>query len=109
MDLTTIWYTSVAGIVAAAILIINILKRALVNVPAINKIPTWFMVVIVAFVLTYLANMVWHTLPGDNWLQLVMQSVLTAAVASGFWEWMGEATTTLRQTAIRSGIAPAKE
>ncbi len=109
MDITTFWYTSVAGIVAASILIINVLKRLLVNVDVLNKIPTWLLVVVVAGLLTYFANMKWHTLPGDSWVELIMQSIFTAAASSGFWEWMGNADVTIQQTAIRSGIHPTEE
>lgn len=109
IDIFLSWYTSVAGIVAVSILVINILKRALVNVPVINQIPTWFMVVIVAEILTFLCDRVFHTLPVQSPLDLFTQAFFYAAAASGLWEWLGELGTTIRQTAIKSGVNPTEE
>lgn len=107
MDWVTTWYTTTAGIAVAAIFFVNVAKKLLINVSYVNKIPTWVFCTLVAFVLTYFANQQWHTLPGDSWLILAMQSVVSAGLASGFWEWYNNTTTTLRETAIKSGINPA--
>lgn len=82
----TQWYGSVAGIVAATMIGVGILKRILANVNVLNQLPVWLYAVVLSAGLTTLANMVWHTLPGDLW-QLLTQSVIMAATASGFYEW----------------------
>ncbi len=109
MDVALSWYTSIAGIVTVAILAINVLKKLLINVDYINKIPTWILVVIVAEILTFICNRLWNTLPGDNYRDLFLQALVYAAAASGFWEWLGELNTTIRQTAIRSGVNPSED
>lgn len=80
------WYTSVAGIVTATVIIVGILKRALAAVEYLNSVPTWLYAVAVSCGLTAVTNLWWHTLPGDFW-QLAMQAVIAAATATGFYEW----------------------
>lgn len=81
------WYGSVGGIVLATGIAVGILKRAFAKVSVLNQIPVWLYSVLVSAGLTYLSNTVWHTLPGELG-QLLMQSVLMAATASGFYEWL---------------------
>lgn len=80
------WYTSVGGIGAATVLIVGVLKRLVGNVAWLMDVPTWVYAVVVSAGLTYLANVVWSTLPGDTW-DLMMQAVIIAAGASGFRSW----------------------
>lgn len=96
MDLT--WYTSIGGIVAATIVLVEILKRFLGNTPFIMKVPTWVYAVIIAVVLTEVAHAGFNTLPGDD-LPLLMQAVMLAAVASGFREWVGNVNKPLSASA----------
>ena len=84
------WYTSVAGIVAATILIVQVIKRFAGNVSYIGAIPTWVIAAVVAGSLSAAANAWWHTLPGPVW-EVVMQAVMLAAMASGFKEWLDPA------------------
>lgn len=102
MDLMN-WYTSVAGVVAATMLAVTILKRALGNVPYANTVPTWIYAVAVSGGLTYLTNAVWHTLPGTLW-QNMMQAVGMAAAASGFYEWLQTPTKPLAASAMSAGV-----
>lgn len=95
------WYSTVAGVVAATLLGVSILKRALGNVSGINQVPTWMFAVAVSALLTFLTNRVWKTLPGELW-QLMMQSVFMAAAASGFYEWLNGPTKTLQHSLIKA-------
>lgn len=99
------WYSSVTGVVAATILGVSILKRALANVNGLNGVPTWLYAVVMSAVLTFLTNRVWGTLPGELW-QLMVQVVMMAAAASGFYEWLNNSTTTsLKSSARKAGVA----
>lgn len=101
MDLN--WYTSVTGIVAATIFLVSMLKRALGNVPYANTVPTWLYAVAISSVLTALTNYVWHTLPGNLW-QNMMQAVMMAGNASGFYEWLQTPTKPLAESAMSAGV-----
>ncbi|MEN6605900.1 MAG: hypothetical protein ABFD60_01555 [Bryobacteraceae bacterium] len=92
MDLT--WYTNVVGIVAVTIFVIEVMKRLLGDVAFVKRFPTWLYAVLVAGILTEFAHAVLHTLQGDN-MQLLTQSVMLAAGASGFKEWFSNANKPL--------------
>ena len=102
MDITN-WYTSVAGIVAATILLVGVLKRAFGNVAYVNTVPTWMYAVGISASMTALANYIWHTLPGNFW-QNLMQAVMMAGSASGFYEWYNAPTKALASSAISAGV-----
>jgi hypothetical protein len=102
MDFTN-WYTSVTGVVAATILAVTILKRALGNVPYANTVPTWLYAVAISAGLTALTNYVWHTLPGNLW-QNMMQAVMMAGTASGFYEWVQSPDKPLAASAMSAGV-----
>jgi hypothetical protein len=102
MDFTN-WYTSVAGVVAATIVSVTILKRALGNVAYVNTVPTWMYAVLISGGLTALTNVVWHTLPGNLW-QNMMQAVMMAGTASGFYEWLQTPTKPLAASAMSAGV-----
>jgi len=96
------WYGSVAGIVVATVLLVEILKRTLGNQPWFGRVPTWLYAIVVSAVLTATARYGLHTLAGD-WLPLFNQAVLSAAVASGFKEWISNGTKPLSaSTAART-------
>jgi hypothetical protein len=97
------WYTSIAGIVAATIFSVTVLKRALGNVPYANTVPTWLYAVAVSAVLTVLTNYTWHTLPGALGENL-MQAVMLAGTASGFYEWLQAPTKPLAASARSAGV-----
>ena len=85
--LPTLWYTSRAGIIAATMLIVALLKRGLATVRYANQVPTWIYAAVVAGGLTFVLNRVLHTLPGDNIGELLWYAVMTAATAGGFHQW----------------------
>ena len=97
------WYTSVAGVVAATIFGVTVLKRALGNVQYVNTVPTWVYAVLISGILTFVTNRVWGTLPGDLW-QTMMQAVMMAGAASGFYDWLREPTKPLAAAAIAAGV-----
>jgi hypothetical protein len=102
-NLTLNWYTSVLGIVAFTAILVTVLKRLLGNVPYMNTVPTWVYAVAVSAMLTYLANAIWHTLPGELW-QTMMQAVGLAAMSSGFYEWLNNAGKPLAASAVSAGV-----
>lgn len=81
IDLTTI-----GGIVAATMLLVQALKSALANVRYLNALPVALYAMVVAAGLTWLAHGVLGVLPGDGWQSLAVQAVLASLVASGAWE-----------------------
>jgi len=82
------WYGSVTGIVAATILLVEIMKRFLGNTAYLKVVPTWVYAVLISCGLTACAHIWWQVLPGDD-LDLFTRAVMLAAVASGFREWFG--------------------
>jgi hypothetical protein len=97
------WYTSIAGIVAATMLGVSVLKRAFGNVAYLNTVPTWVYAVVISGVLTFLTNRIWATLPGEL-MPLLMQAVISAGTASGFYEWLKAPATPLAESAIKAGV-----
>lgn len=82
------WYTSIAGIIAATLIIVEILKRALGNVSVAMQVPTWVYAVTVAALLTYASKASGLLTDEGNVFALLMQAVMLAASASGFWSWL---------------------
>lgn len=97
------WYASVLGIVTVTGIGVSILKRAFGNLPYFNTVPTWVYSVIISAVLTFLTVNVWHTLPGELW-QTMMQAVIMAATASGFYEWLNHTDKPLAESARQAGV-----
>jgi hypothetical protein len=96
------WYSSIAGIVAATIVLVEILKHFCGNLPWFGKVPTWLYAVGIAIALTMVAHMGLKTLAGND-LELLTQAVMLAAVASGFKEWISNGTKPLSaSTAART-------
>lgn len=93
------WYSSIAGVVAATILLTGCLKRALARVRWLNEVPVWVYAVLLAAGLTALVNLVFHTLPGDFWV-LATQAIMLAASASGFYEWWAAAGKPLKDSDV---------
>jgi hypothetical protein len=99
----TNWYTSVAGIVGVTIFLVGVMKKLFGNVAYVNTVPTWLYAVAISAGLTTLANYIWHTLPGNLW-QNMMQAVMMAGSASGFYEWWNARTKPLAASAISAGV-----
>jgi hypothetical protein len=102
------WYTSSTGIILATGLGVTVLKRLLGNVAKLNAVPTWIYAIVLSGALTFLANRVWGTLPGELW-PLLAQIVLQAAAASGFYEWLNNGSKSLAMSAIAAKVSVARD
>ncbi len=78
---------TLTGIVAATTLVVEVLKRLLVSVKVLNRIPTWMYAIGTAIVLVLIANRVLGVLQGDMG-PLMWSAALLGASASGFWTWL---------------------
>ncbi|MGE3276708.1 MAG: hypothetical protein AB7O67_16475 [Vicinamibacterales bacterium] len=97
-------FSTVAGIVAATMAILQALKPGLAGWPGLNKIPVWVYAVLVACGLTWAAHDVFHLLEGEL-RPLLADAFWKAAAASGVLEWIRagltkplQATTAARVT-----------
>lgn len=82
------WYTSVAGIIAGTLIIVEVLKRALGNVALVKAVPTWVYAVVVAVGLTYASRAAGLLTDQGSTLDVLMTAVMLAGSASGFWTWL---------------------
>jgi hypothetical protein len=82
------WYGSIAGIIGATLIGVEILKRALGNVSVVMAVPTWVYAVALASALTYASKSAGLLQDDGNLFELLMQAVMLAASASGFWSWL---------------------
>lgn len=107
MDPISIDLKSVAGIVAATILLVNRLKPWLGQIPRLQRVPVSVYVVIVSVLLTLGIHELTPWLPGDR-LNLVLQSLGQALAATGVLEWWRGGMKPIGQThaARMSRIAP---
>lgn len=87
MDVTW-YYTTNAGIAATTLLGVEVLKRALGNVSVVMSVPTWVYSVVLAMTLTAVSKSYDLLQDEGSMLTLVLQSVMLAASASGFWTWL---------------------
>jgi len=87
MDVTW-YYSTMAGIIATTLLGVEVLKRALGNVSVVMAVPTWIYSVILATGLTAVSKFYGLLQDEGNMLTLVLQAVMLAASASGFWTWL---------------------
>jgi hypothetical protein len=97
------WYATTAGIAAATGVGVSLLKRLLGNVDGAKAIPTWLYAVMVSMALTAFAYYVLHTLEGEP-LKLLWNSIVSASVASGFYEWLNNSTKPLSASARSAGV-----
>ena len=81
------WYSSIAGIVALTIILVEVVKRSLGNVAWLSQVPTWLYAVLISAGLTAIAHIWLKTLPGTD-IDLYSQAVGSAALASGIKEWV---------------------
>ena len=79
--------TSVGAVVAATMFATMMLKKFLVDVPVLSNVPIWVYVCLIAIGLTYVANQILGTLPGNFGL-LAWDAIYNAAAASGVREWV---------------------
>jgi hypothetical protein len=84
----TDWYSSIAGIVALTIILVEIAKRSLGGVPWLSHVPTWLYAVLISAGLTAITHVWLGTLHGTD-LDLFSQAIGSAAIASGIKEWVG--------------------
>ena len=82
------WYSSIAGIVALTIILVEVVKRSLGNVVWLSQVPTWLYAVLISAGLTAITHIWLGTLQGTD-LDLFSQAVGSAAIASGVKEWSG--------------------
>jgi hypothetical protein len=96
------FYKSVPGIVAATLIFVQIIKRALGNVSGLKNVPTWCYSALVALVLTFAASYYGVLTLGDDEtvFDKVILAVGLAAVASGFWSWLSEPTDPLKESTL---------
>ena len=86
------WYTSVGGIVTVTTFLVHLLKRVLARARWLGEVPSWGYAILIAVVLTFLTNQVWHTIEGNFW-EVAQKAVVFAALASGFWSWWNAGAT----------------
>lgn len=100
------WFGNAAAISAATVLLVAGLKRSLANVSGLADIPTWMYAIAVSVALTFVARNVFGTMQGPL-VPTLMSAAVSAAVASGAREWFtsGNATKTLRASAITAGVS----
>lgn len=72
--------TSTAGVIATTMIVVSILKKLLGDTPMFKKVPVFVYVAVVAVTLTFVANQLTHTLPGD--LKTVLWESFKAALAA---------------------------
>jgi hypothetical protein len=82
------WYSSIAGIVALTIVLVEVVKRSLGSVAWLSQVPTWIYAVLISAGLTAVTHVWFGTLQGDD-LALFSQAIGSAAIASGIKEWVG--------------------
>jgi hypothetical protein len=82
------WYKTIPGIVIGTMFIVNVLKRMIGNVTALERIPTWAYSIAIACVLTYVASYFGVLMDSDDSIiDRLMTAALSAASASGFFTW----------------------
>jgi hypothetical protein len=81
------WYSSIAGIVALTIVLVEIVKRSLGSVAWLSQVPTWLYAVLISAGLTAVTHIWLGTLQGTD-LDLFSQAIGSAAIASGIKEWL---------------------
>ena len=85
------WLASVAGIVVATLIVVEIVKKLIPTGNVLAQVPIWAWSVGVSCGLTILAHQVTHTLEGDL-ATLTWLAVSGAATASGFYSWLRNTT-----------------
>jgi hypothetical protein len=86
------WYGSLAGIIGATMLIVQILKRFAGNWSGFENVPTWVYSVVVAVLLASASKYFGLLTEAGTWLEVITQAVMLAGSASGFWTWLDNPT-----------------
>ena len=97
------WYTTIAGIMTATAVGVQVAKRWLGNTDPFARIPTWLYSVAIAAALTAVSKASGLLTDQGTWLEVMMKSVMLAASTSGFVSWLQHATTPIEES------QPAKE
>jgi hypothetical protein len=115
LPLQTINLGSISGVVAATMLAVEVLKRALKRVTFFEKVPVFVYAIILAIGFGTLANRVirmsdgTYLLAGEYW-KVIWACAIAAAGASGFYTWIRNPETvktasTITGMVIMSGLA----
>jgi cell shape-determining protein MreD len=78
---------SITGIVGITMILVELLKKPLKNFKWFQKIPVFIYSIIMAAMIAFLANRVFHTISG-NIYHIIWRSIISAASASGFYTWL---------------------
>ena len=89
--------STVGAICSATVMAVQVVKRALGDVPWARRVPTWCYSVLVAAGLTLFARFGLHSIDGDP-AEIVWQAVKQAAMASGFYTWYAKHDDPLHQS-----------
>jgi len=92
MEMNPTWYTSIAGIIIATGIIVQVCKKLLGNVAGFMAVPTWIYSALVATALTFASRYFGYLKDEGTLLELLMAAALAAASASGFWSWFSSPT-----------------
>ena len=92
------WYSSIAGIVALTIILVEVVKRSLGNVAWLSQVPTWLYAVLISAGLTAVTHIWLGTLQGTD-IDLFSQAIGSAAIASGIKEWISNVNKPLSASA----------
>lgn len=92
MELETLNLTSITGVVAATLTIVEILKRTFSKFSFWSRVPVFVYAIVISAICALLANRVFMIdghplLPGETW-KVIWASVIAAAGASGFYTWL---------------------
>lgn len=90
--------SSVAGIVAATLILVRVALKFLATVKFARALPQWVYAVCIAGLLTLFARFVLQSVQGNAW-DLCYQSVMAAAAATGFHNWIDDFKTPLHESA----------
>lgn len=115
MDLNSVNFTTIPGIVAASFFLTELIKRYVTSsTPIIGKIPVALVPLILCGILTFVANKLMRHpdgmpyLTGDTW-SLVGGSILSAAGSSGIYTWIKSGGQTVGESQPISGGNPSSE
>lgn len=94
---------SITGVVAATMLVVEILKRIFDNVTGFKKIPVFVYAIVVAAILAFIGNKLGY-LAGKP-VFVIWASIISAGSASGFYTWLRNPQPI--QTASKVGVIPS--
>lgn len=101
------WYTTISGIILATGVGVQAIKRFLGNRAPFASVPTWVYSVLLAAVLTALSKYFGYLTTAGTWLEVLMQSVMTAGATSGFVSWLQHLDTPIEESEPAKNAAAA--